>query len=125
MNRKQLILVIGSFVVVLILILASSILRDPDDDDDRTKVVATFYPLAYMAESIGGDRVSVTSMVPYNTELHPGARPQTSSGRRMLRSYCTTAVRLTTGWSMMCSQYRQRWKGYREPSPARFHRRWR
>lgn len=70
MNRKQLILVIGSFVVVLILILASSILRDPDDDDDRTKVVATFYPLAYMAESIGGDRVSVTSMVPYNTELH-------------------------------------------------------
>ena len=70
MNRKQLILVIGSFVVVLILILASSVLRDPDSDDDRTKVVATFYPLAYMAESIGGDRVSVTTMVPYNTELH-------------------------------------------------------
>ena len=70
MNRKQLILVIGSFVVVFILILASSIFQESDGDDDRTKVVATFYPLAYMAESIGGDRVSVSSMVPYNTELH-------------------------------------------------------
>ncbi len=70
MNRKQLILVIGSFVVVFILILASSIFQEPDEEDDRTKVVATFYPLAYMAESIGGNRVSVSSMVPYNTELH-------------------------------------------------------
>jgi zinc transport system substrate-binding protein len=70
MNRKQLILVIGSFVVVLILIFASSFFRDQDGDDDKTKVVATFYPLAYMAQSIGGERVSVTSMVPYNIELH-------------------------------------------------------
>jgi zinc transport system substrate-binding protein len=70
MNRKQLILVIGSFVVVFILILASSIFKGSDGEDDKTKVVATFYPLAYMAESIGGDRVSVSSMVPYNTELH-------------------------------------------------------
>ncbi|HNU35340.1 MAG TPA: zinc ABC transporter substrate-binding protein, partial [Methanomassiliicoccales archaeon] len=70
MNRKQLILVIGSFVAVIILILASSVLRNPDGDEDKTKVVATFYPLAYMAESIGGDRVSVSSMVPYNAELH-------------------------------------------------------
>jgi zinc transport system substrate-binding protein len=70
MNRKQLILVIGSFAVVFILIFASSTFRDPDGDGDKTKVVATFYPLAYMAESIGGDRVSVSSMVPYNTELH-------------------------------------------------------
>ncbi|MHC1680128.1 MAG: metal ABC transporter substrate-binding protein [Methanomassiliicoccales archaeon] len=70
MNRKQLILVIGSFLVVFILIFASSFFRDQDGDDDKTKVVATFYPLAYMAQSIGGERVSVTSMVPYNTELH-------------------------------------------------------
>ncbi len=70
MNRKQLILVIGSFVVVIILIFASAFFRDQDGDDDKTKVVATFYPLAYMAQSIGGERVSVTSMVPYNSELH-------------------------------------------------------
>lgn len=70
MNRKQLILVIGSFVAVFILIFASSFFREQDSDDDRTKVVATFYPLAYMAQNIGGERVSVTSMVPYNSELH-------------------------------------------------------
>lgn len=70
MNRKQLVLVIGSFVIVLVLIVASSVLREPEGEDDRTKVVATFYPLAYMAESIGGERVSVTSLVPYNSELH-------------------------------------------------------
>lgn len=70
MNRKQLILVVGSFILVLILIIASSFFQSPDGDEDKTKVVATFYPLAYMAESIGGDRVSVSSMVPYNTELH-------------------------------------------------------
>jgi len=69
MNRKQLILVVGSFTAVFILIFASSFFGN-QEDDDRTKVVATFYPLAYMAQSIGGDRVSVSSMVPYNTELH-------------------------------------------------------
>lgn len=70
MNRKQLILVIGSFVVVFILIFASSIFRNNDDDDDKTKVVATFYPLAYMAQSIGGERVSVSTLIPYNTDIH-------------------------------------------------------
>jgi zinc transport system substrate-binding protein len=70
MNRKQLILVIGSFAAVFVLIFASAVLQDPEGDDDKVKVVATFYPLAYMAESIGGDRVSVSSMVPFNTELH-------------------------------------------------------
>ena len=70
MNRKQLYLVVASFVVVGILIVASALLREPEGNDDRTNVVATFYPLAYMAESIGGDRVSVTSLVPYNSELH-------------------------------------------------------
>jgi len=70
MNRKQLILVIGSFVVVFILIAASALLKNPEDEGDRTKVVATFYPLAYMAESIGGERVSVVSLLPYNSDPH-------------------------------------------------------
>lgn len=70
MNRKQLILVIGSFVAVFILIFASTFFSEQGGDDGKTKVVATFYPLAYMAQSIGGERVSVTSMVPYNSELH-------------------------------------------------------
>jgi zinc transport system substrate-binding protein len=32
--------------------------------------VATFYPLAYFAREIGGDYVTVTQLVPDNTELH-------------------------------------------------------
>ncbi len=70
MNRKQLILVIVSFLIVLILIIASSVLQAAEVDDDRPKVVATFYPLAYMAHSIGGDRVNVVSLLPPNADPH-------------------------------------------------------
>jgi zinc transport system substrate-binding protein len=37
---------------------------------DRTSVVAAFYPLAFAAESIGGDRVSVTNLTPPGSEPH-------------------------------------------------------
>lgn len=70
MNKKQLILVIASFSIALILIAASLFTSDGDDDDDDTQVVATFYPLAYMAETIGGERVTVSCLIPYNTEIH-------------------------------------------------------
>ncbi|NLX47207.1 MAG: zinc ABC transporter substrate-binding protein [Euryarchaeota archaeon] len=69
MNRKQFVLVIASFAIVIALIFSSSFLRG-SDEDDKVKVVATFYPLAYMAESIGGERVIATSLVPFNSELH-------------------------------------------------------
>jgi zinc transport system substrate-binding protein len=71
MNRKQFILVTASVLIVISLI-AVSMLRSgsPGTGGDETKVVATFYPLAYMAESIGGERVSVTCLIPYNTEIH-------------------------------------------------------
>lgn len=36
----------------------------------KIKILATFYPLAYLAEEIGGDRVSVKSLIPYNVEVH-------------------------------------------------------
>lgn len=36
----------------------------------RIRVVATFYPLAWMAEQIGGDRVSVTNLTPPGVEPH-------------------------------------------------------
>ena len=37
---------------------------------DKLNVVATFYPLAYFAEEIGGDYVSVRQLLPDNTEVH-------------------------------------------------------
>ncbi len=70
MNRRQLLLVIGSVAMVVALMGAAIASVGAEEDDGRTKVVATFYPLAYMAERIGGERVSVTSLVPYNSELH-------------------------------------------------------
>lgn len=70
MNKKQLVLVIGAVAVTLLLILASALTKDNAEDGDKVQVVATFYPLAYMAESIGGERVTVSSLVPYNSELH-------------------------------------------------------
>ena len=70
MNRKQLLLVIGSLAIVGLMIAASAFFGEGSEEDDGIKVVATFYPLAYMAESIGGERVEVNSLVPYNSELH-------------------------------------------------------
>jgi len=70
MNRNQIILIIGSLVIVGLMIAASVFFGEGSEEDDRTQVMATFYPLAYMAESIGGERVNVDSLVPYNSELH-------------------------------------------------------
>ncbi len=42
----------------------------PDVDEDRLSVVATFYPLAYFAEQIGGNHVRVRTLIPHNAELH-------------------------------------------------------
>jgi zinc transport system substrate-binding protein len=39
-------------------------------DDGRTHVVAAFYPLAFAAERIGGDRVDVTNLTPPGAEPH-------------------------------------------------------
>jgi zinc transport system substrate-binding protein len=38
--------------------------------DDRTQVVAAFYPLAFAAAEIGGDRVEVTNLTPPGAEPH-------------------------------------------------------
>ncbi|MBA3046203.1 MAG: zinc ABC transporter substrate-binding protein [Candidatus Thermoplasmatota archaeon] len=69
MNRSQLLLVLVTLTVVAALIGASlyvGVLKD----DDRLQVVASFYPLAYMAREIGGERVTVTCLIPYNSEVH-------------------------------------------------------
>src|SRR5262245_35792410 len=39
-------------------------------DDGREQVVASFYPLAFAAERIGGDRVSVENLTPAGAEPH-------------------------------------------------------
>lgn len=42
----------------------------PIGKDEKLTVVASFYPLAYLAEAIGGDAVSVTNVTPSGSEPH-------------------------------------------------------
>jgi zinc transport system substrate-binding protein len=44
--------------------------RSSSDDDGRLDVVAAFYPLAFAAETIGGDGVKVTNLTPPGAEPH-------------------------------------------------------
>jgi zinc transport system substrate-binding protein len=71
MNWKQAVLV-GGATLFLISIVAVGLVGDPGqvDDEGRLRVVATVYPLGYMAKEIGGDMVSVVTMVPPNQEVH-------------------------------------------------------
>jgi zinc transport system substrate-binding protein len=50
-------------------------------DDDRPQVVVAFYPLQFVAERVGGDRVDVTNLTPpggepHDLELSPNAVTQ-------------------------------------------------
>ena len=41
-----------------------------DDNSDQAEITATFYPLAYLAEEIGGDLVRVHNITPPGVEPH-------------------------------------------------------
>ncbi len=41
-----------------------------DTSDKKTSVIATFYPLDFLAQRVGGDRVQVTGLVPPGVEPH-------------------------------------------------------
>ena len=72
MNENQTLLVAGTVIVVAMLMGAGFwvMARNDDTDMDRLQVVATFYPLAYMAREIGGDKVQVRSLIPPGSESH-------------------------------------------------------
>jgi zinc transport system substrate-binding protein len=59
--------------VVLILAAALALVAGCGDGgtaDDRVSVAAAFYPLAYAAQEIGGDRVAVRNLTPPGAEPH-------------------------------------------------------
>ena len=39
-------------------------------EDGKLKIVASFYPLAFFAQQIGGEEVTVKQLIPDNTEVH-------------------------------------------------------
>jgi zinc transport system substrate-binding protein len=70
MNNKQKILLLTITLIIVISIGAVTFPVTPPKPEDKISVVATFYPLAYLTEQIGGDHVVVTQLVPNNTEIH-------------------------------------------------------
>jgi zinc transport system substrate-binding protein len=63
---------LGILAVTLLLSLGAGYILSPGAgaDDGRLRVVATFYPLYYFSEQIGGDRARVESLIPFNSEPH-------------------------------------------------------
>ncbi|MEM1573741.1 MAG: metal ABC transporter substrate-binding protein [Candidatus Methanomethylicaceae archaeon] len=57
-------------IIVLVILGVFIIKYEEIINENKIKVVATFYPLAYLVEKIGGDRVYVKTLMPYNTEPH-------------------------------------------------------
>ncbi|WP_455392183.1 metal ABC transporter substrate-binding protein [[Eubacterium] cellulosolvens] len=71
MNKKQAVFLVVTLLIVALLVgVGLWQLAQNEDEGDKLKVVTTFYPLAYFADEIGGEKVSVRSLVPYNSEIH-------------------------------------------------------
>ncbi|PFG32816.1 metal ABC transporter substrate-binding protein [Sanguibacter antarcticus] len=62
----------GSALAVATLVLGTALTgcADATSTDDTTQVLASFYPLQYVAEQIGGDLVTVSSLTPTGAEPH-------------------------------------------------------
>jgi zinc transport system substrate-binding protein len=70
MNRKQKMLITGAVLITAILIAAASAFFATKTSTSKLQVVASFYPLAFFSQEIGGEYVQVTQLVPSNTEIH-------------------------------------------------------
>jgi zinc transport system substrate-binding protein len=77
MSQKQKWFLVCLVVVVIIAAGSSLYYSTQQTEIKKIRIVATFYPLAFLAKEMGGDYVSVTQLIPNNTELH-GWEPSVS-----------------------------------------------
>jgi zinc transport system substrate-binding protein len=71
MNKSQKIFLISIAFIVLTIVIASFFYTFPNrPEDGKLKIVASFYPLAFFAQQIGGEEVSVKQIIPNNIEAH-------------------------------------------------------
>ena len=70
--KKFLVILTACVIVIFILALVGerSVPSTPASGEKKLSVVATFYPLAEFARAVGGDNVTVTSIVPAGAEPH-------------------------------------------------------
>lgn len=70
MNNKQKLLLLTVTLTIVITITVVALTITNPAPTGKIKIVATFYPLAYLSEQIGGEHITVTQLVPDNTEIH-------------------------------------------------------
>jgi len=71
LNKRQKIFVTGTIILIITVAAATVLLtKQNNTETDKLNVVATFYPLAYFTEEIGGEQVNVKQLIPDNTEVH-------------------------------------------------------
>ncbi|PVX23955.1 MAG: hypothetical protein CW691_09180 [Candidatus Bathyarchaeum sp.] len=71
MNKRQKLFTLTTIAIILTAAIAT-VLYSPQNEteNDNLKVVATFYPLAFFAQEIGGEKVTIQQLIPDNTEVH-------------------------------------------------------
>ena len=71
MNKHQKLFIAITTIIILTAVLATALYSQQNKtDNDKLKVVTTFFPLAFFAQQIGGDEVTVQQLIPDNTEVH-------------------------------------------------------
>jgi ABC-type Zn uptake system ZnuABC Zn-binding protein ZnuA len=71
MNKRQKIFVTATVILILTAVFTTVLYSSQNKTvDNKLKVVATFYPLAFFAQQIGGEQVTVKQLIPDNTEVH-------------------------------------------------------
>jgi zinc transport system substrate-binding protein len=71
MNKRQKLFVAATAIIILTAVFATAFYTQQNKtESDKLKVVATFYPLAFFAQQIGGEEVAVKQLIPDNTEVH-------------------------------------------------------
>ncbi len=71
MNKRQKLFVAATIVIVLTAVFATALYSPQNKtEDNKLKVVTTFYPLAFFAQQIGGETVTVKQLIPDNMEVH-------------------------------------------------------
>lgn len=72
MNKRQKLFVIIIFSTILVATLSTAYNSTIQEEatTEKVKVAATFYPLAFFAKEIGGDKIEIKQLIPDNTEVH-------------------------------------------------------
>jgi zinc transport system substrate-binding protein len=71
MNKRQKLFVLTTIIIVVTAMVAAAYNSTLQKTEvDKLKVVASFYPLAFFAQEIGGENVAVKQLIPDNTEVH-------------------------------------------------------